>query len=64
MAAPGPNVVTGAFSFAGKYLAAEGKRVQTLANHPNRCDPTTATIGARPLDCARPDALTQPRNGP
>jgi NADH dehydrogenase len=39
---PGLDVVTGAFSFTGRFIARrlldEGRRVRTLTNHPNRPD--------------------------
>ena len=48
MAELDPNIVTGAFSFTERYivrrLLAEGKRPRNLINHPDGCDPTTATI--------------------
>jgi nucleoside-diphosphate-sugar epimerase len=48
------DVVTGAFSYSGRFVAAEllerGRGVRTLTNHPNPRDPLASRIPARPLD--------------
>lgn len=59
--APMLHVVTGAFSYTGKYIArrllAAGHRVKTLTGHPGRDDPFGGRIAAMPYDFDRPDAL-------
>src|SRR4029077_3705834 len=51
---PPIDVVTGAFSYSGRFVAAEllerGRGVRTLTNHPNPHDPLAARIPAQPLD--------------
>lgn len=62
-------IVTGAFSFTGKYIArrllADGKRVRTLTNHPEWRDPASAEaeIEAVPYNFNNPDALTASLRG-
>ena len=55
----GFDVVTGAFSFTGRFIArrllAEGRRIRTLTNHPPR---PGAQEGAPGAGFARPGALT------
>lgn len=55
------NVVTGAFSYTGKYIArrllADGQPVSTLTSHPDRPDPFEGRVKAYPLDFQRPDDL-------
>ena len=55
------HVVTGAFSYTGKYIArrllADGISVRTLTNHPRRDDPLSADIEVFPLDFDDCDAL-------
>ncbi|MBU2601123.1 MAG: NAD(P)H-binding protein [Actinobacteria bacterium] len=59
--------VTGAFGFTGKYIArhllAEGCRVVTLTNHPDRADPFDGRVEARPLDFADPTGLVRSLEG-
>ncbi len=51
---PPIDVVTGAFSYSGRFVAADllerGRGVRTLTNHPNQRDPLAARIPAQPLD--------------
>jgi len=51
---PPIDVVTGAFSYSGRFVAAEllarGRGVRTLTNHPNPRDPLSPRIPAQPLD--------------
>ncbi len=55
------TVVTGAFSYTGKYvtrrLLDQGAEVITLTNHPNRPDPFAGRVKAFPLDFSQPDRL-------
>lgn len=61
------NVVTGAFSYTGKYitrrLLATGKTVRTLTGHPGRPDPFGGRVSAAPLNFDRPDELTRNLQG-
>jgi len=54
-------VVTGAFSYTGKYvtrlLLARDWRVRTLTNHPSRDDPFFGTVPVFPYAFDRPDEL-------
>lgn len=56
------NVVTGAFSYTGKYIArrllAMGEPVRTLTGHPGRLDPFGGRVEAMPLTFDRPAELT------
>ena len=60
-------VVTGAFSFTGKYIArrllAEGKRVRTLTGHPTALDPLSEQVASAPYNFERPDLLTESLRG-
>jgi NADH dehydrogenase len=51
---PPTDVVTGAFSYSGRFVATEllerGRGVRTLTNHPNPRDPLAARVPALPLD--------------
>ncbi len=51
---PPIDVVTGAFSYSGRFVAAEllerGRDVRTLTNHPNPADPLASRIPSHPLD--------------
>ncbi len=51
---PPIDVVTGAFSYSGRFVAAEllerGRGVRTLTNHPNPRNPLAARIPTQPLD--------------
>lgn len=61
------HVVTGAFSYTGKYIArrllADGISVRTLTNHPRRDDPLSADIEVFPLDFDDYDALVSVLTG-
>ena len=54
-------VVTGAFSYTGKYvtrhLLDKGEQVVTLTNHPHRPDPFDGRVQAFPLDFDHEDSL-------
>jgi NADH dehydrogenase len=58
---PPIDVVTGAFSYSGRFVAAEllerGRGVRTLTNHPNPRDPLASRIPAQPLDFENTAAL-------
>jgi uncharacterized protein YbjT (DUF2867 family) len=51
---PPIDVVTGAFSYSGRFVADEllerGRGVRTLTNHPKPADPLAARIPVHPLD--------------
>ncbi len=55
------DVVTGAFSFTGRYIAerllADGRRVTTLTNHPDRTTPFADEVRAEPYRFDDPEAL-------
>lgn len=55
------NVVTGAYSFTGKYIARRlltlGKRVSTLTGHPHREHPFADMVPTSPLNFKDPPAL-------
>lgn len=61
------HVVTGAFGYSGKYIAArlldKGYRVRTLTNSVNRTNPFAGRIEVAPLNFAHPDALTESLRG-
>jgi NADH dehydrogenase len=60
------DVVTGAFSYSGSAIArrllADGQRVRTLTNHPERA-PADSPIEAVPLDFTDADALARSLEG-
>jgi uncharacterized protein YbjT (DUF2867 family) len=60
------DVVTGAFSFAGRYVAARllelGREVRTLTRHPQSASPFGPRVEAFPLDFD-PDTLTERLRG-
>jgi uncharacterized protein YbjT (DUF2867 family) len=68
---PGLDVVTGAFSFTGRFIARrlldEGRRVRTLTNHPNRPDAQAlgkdAGIEVAPLQFSDRPALVESLRG-
>jgi NADH dehydrogenase len=66
-ASPGLDVVTGAFSFTGSFiaqrLAAQGRRIKTLTNHPRRpgAEPIDAEVA--PLQFTDRDALVESLRG-
>jgi nucleoside-diphosphate-sugar epimerase len=55
------DVVTGAFSYSGRFVAAQllerGRAVRTLTNHPRPDDPLASRILTYPLDFSDDDAL-------
>ena len=61
------DVVTGAFSYSGRFVAAEllerGRGVRTLTNHPNPGHPLAARIPALPLDFEDSTALVSALTG-
>ena len=61
------HVVTGAFSYTGKYIArrllAEGHTVRTLTGHPRPHDPLAREVETFPLDFADPRSLAQALHG-
>lgn len=61
------HVVTGAFSYTGKYLArillARGVTVRTITGHPDRPDPFGGRVAAFPFDFDRPDRLVATLRG-
>jgi len=60
-------VVTGAFSYSGKYITRRlldrGLEVATLTGHPNRPDPFNGRVRAYPLDFANASELTSNLRG-
>ena len=58
---PELNIVTGAFSYSGKYitrrLLAMGKRVKTLTGHPNRPNPFGQGVSVAPFSFDDPERL-------
>ena len=66
---PGPTlaIVTGAFSYTGKYIARRllerGVGVKTLTGHPNRPDPFGGQVATAPLDFSNPDRLARSMDG-
>ena len=60
-------VITGAFSYSGKYIAKRllerGEEVITLTNHPNRPDPFNGRVKAYPLDFNDDEGLFQSLKG-
>ena len=61
------HVVTGAFSYTGKYIArrllAEGHTLRTLTGRPRSDDPLASGIEAFPLDFANPAVLADAMRG-
>ena len=66
---PNPDlaIVTGAFSYTGKYVARrlldQGVRVRTLTRSPNAEDPFAGHVEAAPLDFSGPDGLVRSMQG-
>jgi len=60
-------VVTGAFSYTGKYITRrlldQGAQVITLTNHPDRPDPFGGRVKAFPLDFSQASQLTAVLSG-
>jgi len=61
------HVVTGAFGYSGKYIAARllnaGRRVRTLTNSPHRRNPFGGAVEAHPYKFDRPDELARSLEG-
>jgi uncharacterized protein YbjT (DUF2867 family) len=61
------DVVTGAFSYSGRFVAAEllerGRAVRTLTNHPRPDDPLAVRIPVAPLNFSDLDGLTAAMRG-
>lgn len=57
------NIVTGAFSYTGKYitraLLKKGDGVKTLTNHPGRPDPFGGSITAHPYSFDEPERIAR-----
>lgn len=57
------NVITGAFSYTGKYitrrLLAMNKSMRTLTGHPNHPNPFSSQVSVYPLDFAKPLELAR-----
>src|SRR5437870_9920202 len=64
---PPIDVVTGAFSYSGRFVAAQllerGRDVRTLTNHPKPDDPLARRITAYPLDFENGDRLVAALTG-
>jgi NADH dehydrogenase len=67
MSDPQLHVVTGAFGYSGKYIAARllaaGHRVRTLTGSPNRPDPFGGRVECVPFNFDRPDRLADSLRG-
>jgi uncharacterized protein YbjT (DUF2867 family) len=67
MPEPALHVVTGAFSYTGKYitrrLLSEGVRVRTLTNHPERVHEFGDSVSVASFDFHRPEALVENLRG-
>ena len=63
----GVSVVTGAFGYTGRYIAARllsaGKPVKTLTGHPDRAATLPRAIEVAPLDFGDPDGLARSLEG-
>jgi len=61
------NVITGAFSYSGKYISKllldRAERVRTLTNHPDPSSPLRSQIEVAPLDFADESALARNMEG-
>ncbi len=61
------NVITGAFSYTGKYitrrLLAMGKQVRTLTGHPNRPNPFGDQVSVFPFNFDKPGELVKSLQG-
>jgi uncharacterized protein YbjT (DUF2867 family) len=64
---PQLHVVTGAFGYSGKYIAArllkEGQRVRTITNSPNRPNPFGDQVEAFPFNFDAPEKLADSLRG-
>jgi NADH dehydrogenase len=67
MAIPEVNVITGAFSYTGKYitrrLLAKGKEVRTLTGHPNNPNPFGDQVQVFPFNFDKPAELVKSLRG-
>ena len=67
MTDPEVNVITGAFSYTGKYitrrLLARGKEVRTLTGHTTHPNPFGEQVQVFPFNFEKPDALVQSLRG-
>src|SRR5712691_7642734 len=67
MATSEVNVITGAFSYTGKYitrrLLALGKQVHTLTGHPNNPNPFGNQVITHPFDFGKPEELVKNLQG-
>ena len=67
MSDTGTDVVTGAFSYTGKYIARElldaGRTVRTITNHPDRGDPFGGRVEPVPYRFDDPVALARSLEG-
>ena len=61
------HIVTGAFGYSGKYIAAQlldaGRRVRTLTNSIHRDNPFGSRVEVHPFNFDNPDALTESLRG-
>lgn len=61
------NVITGAFSYTGKYitrrLLAMGKEVRTLTGHPNNPNPFGEQVSVYPFNFDKPEELVKSLQG-
>ncbi len=61
------DVVTGAFSYTGKYIAqrllAQGRLVRTLTGHPHRGNQSGVKVDAFPFNFDRPSELARSLQG-
>ena len=64
---PNTAIVTGAFSYTGRYVARrledEGVSVRTLTRNPDRDGPFSGLVPAAPLDFSDPDGLCRTMQG-
>lgn len=67
MSAPEVNVITGAFSYTGKYitrrLLAMGKAVRTLTGHPDNPNPFGEQVRVFPFNFDKPEELVMSLQG-
>lgn len=67
MLTPQFHIVTGAFGYSGKYIAARllaaGHRVRTLTNSAGRGDPFGGKVEAHPFNFDRPEKLVESLRG-
>ncbi len=61
------NIITGAFSYTGKYITQRllvlGKEVRTLTGHPNNPNPFGKQVQAHPFNFDQPDKLLESLQG-